>query len=163
MFISPRQLLACGTALLALGAGSAPALAATTTTTGHTPAAQAILTLPPKPGFKAGCGTTAASERSNRARMLTNANTWTHIASVVSHARASSTQQKGRGTWVDGARTLIAADREYAYGAKLLLDGDSAAGNQKCNAAYVPLMKGDVLLVNGEKQMGIYRFESPTS
>ena len=160
MSVRPRHLLACGTALLALGAGATPALAATT---GHTPAAQDIITLGPKIQFDVGPMRTHAQQRKTRAALLVNEKACAHAARVVSHAYASPIQVKGRNTWVAGVRDEVTADREYAFAAKLLLKGHRAAAHKKLNEAYTVQMRGDVLIVHGEKQMGIFRFVSRNS
>jgi hypothetical protein len=153
---TPRHLLAAGAALLALGAAVTPALA-TTAPGGRTPAAQDILALQPQLQIDVGPMHTVAQARRTRVALLANETASRHAASIVSHAQAGPTQLTGRADWVAGVRDEVTADREYAYAAKLVIEGRPAQATRKANEAYRPQMAGDVDIVHGDRLMGLAR------
>ena len=148
MSSTPRHLLTAAFALVAFGAGAAPAVAASST-----PLQTYLDQQTPKLRENVGGVGGRAEELRTIAQVTRHEREAMAAMYVVEHLPTEAVQQSGKKAWLEGERYSTRADAHTAAGLGLILAGHRTAGAAEVNRQWAP--GGNYILSNEYTVVGL--------
>ena len=153
-----HQFAAVAVTIAALGAGAAPAIAASATSTpeaaSQTKLVQTIEKVTPRIRQNIQLGTTA-QQRVGIPKLLANALACKRALASVDQAPATAAQQSGKREWLTGVHTQMIADQQISAGLLEEFSGQKTTGKRELSLGLTANNRADGDIARADNALGV--------